>query len=128
LDESVNDKMEKGADELLRMAEEDPNILPGHPFYLMDYAGAVAMAWSLSGLAGLPGHKDLSEEAGVDSSLSERAFQLALLQHYGVPTPALDVTYDPLIALWFATYRFISIKERAGYYAKSDDTGVVYIN
>lgn len=30
---------------------------------------------------------------------------MAVLQHYGFPTPCLDVTKDPLIALWFALHR-----------------------
>src|SRR6266404_429179 len=28
----------------------------------------------------------------------------AVLQHYGAPTPALDITFDVRIALWFATH------------------------
>lgn len=31
--------------------------------------------------------------------------KLALAQHYGLPTPALDVTTDPLIGLWFALHK-----------------------
>jgi FRG domain len=31
--------------------------------------------------------------------------KLALAQHYGLPTPALDVTKDPKVALWFALNR-----------------------
>jgi hypothetical protein len=30
----------------------------------------------------------------------------ALLQHYGLPSPALDVTYELMSALWFATHPY----------------------
>ncbi|MDB5096395.1 MAG: hypothetical protein JWM80_816, partial [Cyanobacteria bacterium RYN_339] len=33
-------------------------------------------------------------------------FSMALLQHYGVGTNFLDVTANPLIAVWFATHKF----------------------
>ena len=33
----------------------------------------------------------------------------ALMQHYGFPTEFLDVTYDPEIALWFATHSFVPV-------------------
>ena len=33
----------------------------------------------------------------------------ALLQHYGLPTAALDVSFDPLVALWFASFEFNNV-------------------
>lgn len=41
-------------------------------------------------------------------------FLLALVMHYGFPTPALDVTPDPWVALWFALHR--AIKDEAGHF------------
>jgi hypothetical protein len=52
---------------------------------------------------------------------------LARLQHYGIPTPTLDVTFDRIIALWFATHRFKETGPRSGYYVRNDDGGVVYV-
>jgi hypothetical protein len=55
--------------------------------------------------------------------------KLALAQHYGLPTPALDVTADPVIALWFALHKLGSspsgeiIAQRIG----DNDLGVVYV-
>ena len=34
-------------------------------------------------------------------------YLMALLMHYGFPTPSLDVTPDPLVAPWFALHRAI---------------------
>jgi FRG domain len=38
-------------------------------------------------------------------NVSLRTVAIAVLQHYGLPTRALDVTHDPTIALWFALNR-----------------------
>jgi hypothetical protein len=61
-------------------------------------------------------------------------YPIALLQHYGVPTTALDVTYDPLIALWFACHRFVrpvlskgTAPSSAATYEMNPDEGVVYL-
>ncbi len=128
LDEFIHTEMEKRAEKWLKMSEEDTEIIPGHPFYVEDYDDAIVLAWNLSGLSGFPTHSELSEEGGVDWGLSKQELQLALLQHYGIPTQALDVTYDPLVALWFAVHQFINVKERTGYYArvKSNSVGVIY--
>ena len=34
---------------------------------------------------------------------------MGLAQHYGIPTLGIDITHDPLIALWFATNRCIKL-------------------
>lgn len=39
-------------------------------------------------------------------------YLLALLMHYGFPTPSLDVTPDPAVALWFALHR--EVRDRVG--------------
>lgn len=48
----------------------------------------------------------------------------ALLQHYGVPSTGLDVSFEPLVALFFATHRFLP---KAGRYFQKANDGVVYI-
>ena len=40
-----------------------------------------------------------------DGRISSNPILMALLQHYGFPTANLDVTSDPLIALWFALHK-----------------------
>lgn len=52
---------------------------------------------------------------------------IGLLQHYGVPTGALDITFDPAVALWFATHRYVPTGRREGYYTRSDTEGVVHV-
>jgi hypothetical protein len=52
----------------------------------------------------------------------------ALLQHYGVPSRALDVSYEPVIALWFATHQFMRDCNGSAKYIpiKPDFAPVVY--
>jgi hypothetical protein len=50
---------------------------------------------------------------------------MAILQHYGLPTKALDVTFDPLVALWFA----LNVAKREGErlrFEAAQDAGYVY--
>ena len=50
---------------------------------------------------------------------------MAILQHYGLPTKALDVTFDPNVALWFA----LSVAKREGErlrFEAAQETGYVY--
>jgi hypothetical protein len=52
----------------------------------------------------------------------------ALLQHYGVPSRALDITYNPVVALWFATHLFIEKSDgRATFELASAVDSVVYV-
>lgn len=48
-----------------------------------------------------------AREAGIDSANGTRLPDLALLaslQHYGAATPLLDVSVDPLVALWLVAF------------------------
>lgn len=50
-------------------------------------------------------------------------------QHYGIDTPGLDVTFDPLMAEFFATNRFVSLPDGRARYeptARGDHQGVIY--
>jgi hypothetical protein len=49
----------------------------------------------------------------------------AILQHYGLPTRALDVTLDPNVALWFACHRAEKVEGNL-HYTKSPESGYVY--
>lgn len=40
---------------------------------------------------------------------SEKPAIVALMQHYGFPTHFIDLTTDPLVALWFATHRLVEV-------------------
>lgn len=77
-----------------------------------------------------PGHGLAHIEDGTHLAFSMRFESLkgpvALLQHYGVPTHALDVTFDPKIALWFATHRFVATGPQRGRYLPAEGEGVVY--
>lgn len=47
--------------------------------------------------------------------------QLAVLQHYGTPTRLIDITFNPLIGLWFAVE-----EQRENGESKSDDDGRLF--
>lgn len=76
---------------------------------------------------GLPSQYD--EFIGIQwtySHISE--YPYGLLQHYGIRTPALDVSFDPSVALWFATHKYSQNKNNLiARYDKALDPGVVYI-
>lgn len=67
------------------------------------------------------------EEAAFIASYGDKIYSLARLQHYGVPTSGLDVTYDASKALWFATHRFQPTGPKCGYYVRDANKGVVYV-
>jgi hypothetical protein len=50
---------------------------------------------------------------------------LAILQHYGLPTRGLDVTFDPRVALWFAIH-VARRKKRRLWFEDSPEPGYVY--
>ena len=50
----------------------------------------------------------------------------AILQHYGLPTRALDVTLDPNVALWFACHRAEKVEGNL-HYTRSPESGYVYV-
>ena len=51
---------------------------------------------------------------------------LARLQHYGVPTTALDVTFSSRVAWFFATHRMVAAESSATY-ELTDGPGVLYL-
>ncbi len=52
----------------------------------------------------------------------------ALFQHYGMPSVALDVSADPIVALWFATHKLIRETDgRVSYKHSEHSDSVVYV-
>jgi hypothetical protein len=51
---------------------------------------------------------------------------MAILQHYGLPTKALDVTFDPNVALWLALHVAKRAKRRLSFEDSPQD-GCVYV-
>jgi hypothetical protein len=52
----------------------------------------------------------------------------ALLQHYGIPSRALDVSYNAAVALWFAAHSFRKLTDgTATYVPGGEGQPVVYV-
>src|SRR5450432_2450947 len=51
----------------------------------------------------------------------------AVLQHYGAPSPVLDISFNPKIALWFATHEYRSHGNVIARYFRRTAPGVVYL-
>lgn len=67
-------------------------------------------------------------EADFLKEESLRLYQDGFLQHYGVPTRTLDVSYDPIVALWFATHQLVTGDDGSrNYETIRNGTPVVYI-
>ncbi len=73
------------------------------------------------------GDPKYAEELAFMSEYNRTQYSLSRLQHYGVPTSALDVTFDPGIALWFALHRMEMSGRRKCRYVRSEGTSVVYV-
>ena len=56
---------------------------------------------------------DRSPRARVSTNI----MLLSILQHYGFPTPSLDVTADPSVALWFALHTCLASRGKFRYEA-----------
>ena len=54
-------------------------------------------------------------------------YRYAILQHYGAPTPALDISFNAGVALWFATHEFRSDPGGVAHHYQSQECGVVYL-
>lgn len=74
-----------------------------------------------------PAHRYLDTgEAWSLATRHARSVTLAFAQHYGLPTPALDVTSDAGVALWFALHTFSGSGVLTAAAATGGD-GVVYV-
>jgi hypothetical protein len=51
-----------------------------------------------------PGFQRFYADRSPRARISTNIMLLSILQHYGFPTPSLDVTADPMVALWFASH------------------------
>lgn len=69
-----------------------------------------------------------SVAASFEKDEALRLHQDAVLQHYGVPTRAADVSYEPIVALWFATHELVRnpTNPTKSYALTKNGNGVVY--
>jgi hypothetical protein len=74
-----------------------------------------------------PGDPAYAEHLAFITRYRDRGYALARLQHYGIPTAALDVTHEPLVALFFATHSFKRTADGRAYYVPAEEEGVVYL-
>lgn len=82
----------------------------------------------------VPGHGFGSIDSFDEFGIAEMHFlgesdhhRHAVLQHYGAPTPVLDITFDPRIALWFATHAYRQHGDVIARYFRSATPGVIYV-
>jgi hypothetical protein len=78
---------------------------------------------------GMGSASDYDEYNGLQWSYSLSGhYHHGLLQHYGAPTPAIDVAYDANIALWFASNKLVlDNSTRIAWYEPSTQIGIVYV-
>jgi hypothetical protein len=101
-----------------------PNLLPGRADYELPFP--TEQPFGLSWFNYDP--EQFVEEVRESFVRDWSRHSDALLQHYGVPSRALDITDDPLVALWFATNVFHRNPDQTASFLPMDDgKRVVYV-